>query len=119
MNEEKKNCGLCGENIVHTKGQPKNAYKHELQSGAHIRCQRIHQGILEKHRLSPNEYLSAVINGLFELFPEMDETKVMKEYNSRKKKAEEEIETVFPYLKKNEKKKVEEKKQGEEDEGKS
>ena len=111
MKEEKKFCGLCGEKIVHTKGQPKNAYKHELQSGAHVSCQRVYQGILEKHHISQNEYIGAVINGLFELFPEMDETKAMKEYNDHRKKAEEEIETIFPHLKKKEEKKVGEKKQ--------
>lgn len=100
MNKEKRICGLCGENITHTKGQPKNAYKYEIQNGVHIACQRIHNGILEKHQLSQNAYANAVFEGLFELFPEMSETKAVNDFESRKKKAEKEIEAAFPNLKK-------------------
>ena len=100
MNQEKKVCGLCGENLTHTKGQPKNAYKYEIQNGVHAQCQRTHEGILKKYRLSQSEYMSAVFEGLFALFPEMSETKAVNDFESRKKKAEEEIEIAFPNLKK-------------------
>ena len=100
MNQEKKVCGLCGENLTHTKGQPKNAYKYEMQNSVHIACQRIHEGILEKYQLSQNAYANAVFEGLFELFPKLSESKSMKDFESRKKKAEEEIESAFPNLKK-------------------
>ena len=117
--KEKKVCGLCGGNIEHTKGQPKKAYEYELQQGAHVVCLREHQTILNKHHISPNDYLNAVIEGMFLLFPELDETKSVRGYRSRMRKAEEEIVTAFPHLKKNEEeKKVEEKKQGEEKEEK-
>ena len=106
MNQEKKVCGLCEKPIVHTKGQPKNAFKYELQNGVHVQCQRTYEGILEKHQLSQNAYMNAVFEGLFELFPELSETKSMKDFESRKKKAEKEIEKAFPNLKKMEKKKT-------------
>jgi hypothetical protein len=99
MNEEKKTCGLCGFVIKHTKGQPKNAYKYELQNSVHIACQRIHNGILEKYQLSQNAYANAVFEGLFEILPALRESKSMKDFESRKKKAEEEIENAFPNLK--------------------
>ena len=104
MNKEKKICEICGMQISHTKGQPKNAYKYEMQNGVHIACQRTHNEILEKYHLSQDAYASAVFEGLFELFPELEESKSMKGFNSRKKKAEAEIESNFPYLKKEEKK---------------
>lgn len=105
-------CGLCGEEVKHTKGEPKKAYEYELRTGAHIRCQKIHKEILEKHRLSPNEYAGAIITGMLELFPEIRETKSVKDYDERKKKAEEEIGNAFTYLKERdeEKKKVDEEK---------
>ena len=119
MNEEKKICGLCGNEITKGKGMNQKAYLYALQQGAHISCLRIHKGILSKHRISPNDYLNAVIEGMFLLFPELDETKNMREYRSRMRKAEEEIEKAFPHLKKKEgEKKVEEKKQGGEKEEK-
>ena len=113
MNKEKKVCGICGNDIEHTKGQPRKAYEYELQAGAHIQCQRMHKAIQEKHRISPNDYLNAVIEGMFLLFPELDETKSVRGYKDRMRKAEEEIGVAFPHLKKKEEeKKVEEKKQG-------
>ena len=107
--KEKKACALCGKSIEHTKGKPKKAYEYELQAGAHIQCQRTHKAILEKHRISPNDYLNAVIDGMFLLFPELAETRTMVDYKSRMRKAEEEIEAAFPNLKKKK-----EEKQGEE-----
>lgn len=116
MKEEKKLCSLCGKEIVRTKGANKKAFAYELQRGAHISCIKKHENILRKHSISPNEYLSAVIEGMFLLFPELDETKSVQNYKSRMRKVEEEIEKVFPFLKeKREEKKVEEKKQGEEE----
>lgn len=106
MKTEKKVCELCGENLTHKKGQPKNAYKYEIRNGVHIACQRIHEGILEKYQLSQNAYTNAVFEGLFGLFPELRETKAVKDFESRKKKAEKEIEKAFPNLKKMEKKKT-------------
>ncbi|GAH24948.1 unnamed protein product [marine sediment metagenome] len=115
MKPEKKPCALCGKSIERTKGQPKKAVEYEIQSGAHIQCQRMHKAILEKHHISPNDYLNAVIGGMFLVFPELEETRSMKDYKSRMRKAEEEIEIAFPHLEKQkEEKKVEEKKQGEE-----
>ena len=118
--KEKKVCGLCGGNIEHTKGQPKKAYEYELQQGAHVVCLREHQTILNKHHISPNDYLNAVIEGIFLLSPELDETKSVRGYRSRVRKAEEEIVNIFPHLKekKEGEKKAEEKKQGEEKGGK-
>ena len=100
MNTEKKVCELCGKELIRKKGQNQKAHVYELQTGVHISCQRTHEGILKKHRLSQNEYTNAVFDGLFELFPELSESKSMKDFESRKKKAEEEIEAAFPNLKK-------------------
>lgn len=111
--KEKKACALCGKSIERTKGQPKKAFEYEIQTGAHIQCQRTHKAILESNRISPNDYLNAVIEGMFLLFPELAETRTMVDYHSRMRKAEEEIGVAFPHLKKKEgEKKVEEKKQG-------
>ena len=117
--KEKKFCGICGKSIERTKGQPKKALEYELQSGAHIQCQRLHKAILEKHHISQNDYLNAVIEGMFLLFPELEETRSMKDYHTRMRKAEDEIGIAFPNLKKKEEeKKDEEKKQGGEKEEK-
>jgi len=64
---------------------------------------------MRKYRISSNDYLNAVVDGIFLLFPDMEETKSLKEYRSRERKAKEEIEKQFPYLKEI-KKKEEEKK---------
>lgn len=105
---EKKICTLCGNEITKGKGMNQKAYLYALQRGAHISCLRIHEGIMRKNRISSDDYLNAVVEGLFLLFPELEETKSMKEYKSRERKAIEEIEEKFPYLK--EIKKEEEKK---------
>ena len=107
---EKRICGLCGKELTRTKGQNQKAHEYELQRGAHVVCLRTHEGIMRKHRISSNDYLNAVVDGLFQLSPELEETKAVKDYNSRARKAKEEIEKQFPYLKEI-KKKEEEKKE--------
>ena len=119
MNKEKKVCGLCGKELKKKKGENQKAYVYELQQGAHVVCLRAHENILRKYHISQNDYLNAVIEGMFLLFPELAETRTMKDYQSRMRKAEEEIRVAFPNLKKKEEeKKDEEKKQGEEKEEK-
>lgn len=121
MNEEKKRvCELCGKELKRKKGENQKAHVYELQRGAHVVCLRAHENIMRKHRISPNDYLNAVIDGMFLLFPELAETRTMVDYKSRMRKAEEEIGNAFPYLKKKreEEKKVGEKKQGGEKEEK-
>ena len=107
--DEKRICELCGNEITKEKGMNHKAYLYALQQGAHISCLRIHEGIMREHRISSNDYLKAIIDGLFQLSPELEETKSLKEYKSRQRKATEEIEEKFPYLK--EKKKEEAKKE--------
>ena len=95
---EKRICHLCGKEITKGKGMNQKAY--------------LQEGIMRKYRISSNEYLNAVLDGLFLLFPDLEETKSLKEYKSRERKAKEEIEEKFPYLKElKEKKKEEEKKE--------
>lgn len=120
MSEEKRKvCGLCGKELKKKKGENQKAYVYELQRGAHVVCLRAHENIMRKYHISQNDYLTAVIDGLFLLFPEMEETRTMKDYKSRMRKAEEEIGKAFPHLKKKEReKKVEEKNQGGEKEEK-
>ena len=101
---EKRICHLCGKEITKGKGMNQKAYLYALQRGAHISCLQIQEGIMKKYRISSNEYLNAIIDGLFQLFPDMEETKSLKDYNSRERKAKEEIEEKFPYLKEVEKK---------------
>ena len=103
--DEKRICELCGNELKRTKGQNKKAHEYEVQRGAHVFCLRTHEGIMRKYRISSNDYLNAVVDGLFLLFPEMNETKSLKEYKSRERKAKEEIEEKFPYLKKKEEEK--------------
>lgn len=76
------------------------AYLYALQRGAHINCIQTHEAIMRKYRISSNEYMNAVVDGLFQLFPELEETKSLKDYNSRLRKAKEEIEEKFPHLEK-------------------
>lgn len=112
---EKRICSLCGNEMTRGKGMNQKAYVYALQHGAHLSCLRTHEEIMRKHRISQNDYLNAVIEGMFLLFPELAETRTMVDYKDRMHKAEEEIENAFPHLKKKkEKKQVEEKKQGEE-----
>ena len=119
MKPEEKVCGLCGDELRRKKGENQKAYVYELQRGAHRKCIEIHEGILRKHRISPNDYLNAFIEGMFLLSPELAETRTMKDYHTRMRKAEDEIGIAFPHLKKKEEeKKDEEKKQGEEKEEK-
>lgn len=101
---EKRICNLCGKELIRTKGQNQKAHEYELQRGAHVNCLRTHEGILRKYHISSNDYLNAVVEGVFLLFPELAETKSMKEYNTRMRKAKEEIEKAFPYIKKMEEK---------------
>ena len=112
---EKRICGLCGKELTRTKGQNKKAHEYELQRGAHVVCLRAHEGVMRKYRISSNDYLNAVVDGLFLLFPELEETKSLKEYKSRERKAKEEIEENFPYLKEIKKKEEEKKKDVEEE----
>jgi len=109
--DEEKICYWCGEGIKKRKGQSIKAHTYELQHGAHIDCLRIHEGILRKYRISSNDYLKAIVDGLFQLFPEIKETKSVKEYNSRARKAKEEMEKAFPYIKELEKKEKAKKKE--------
>lgn len=108
---EKRICGLCGNELTRKKGQSQKAHEYELQRGAHVLCLRTREGIMRKYSISGNDYLNAVVEGLFQLSPEIEETKSMKEYESRERKAEEEIEEQFPYLKELKEKKKGEKKQ--------
>ena len=109
--DEKRICNLCGEELIRKKGQNQKAHEYELQRGAHVVCLRAHEGIMRKHRISGNDYLNAIVDGLFQLFPEMEETKSVKEYKTRERKAKEEIEEKFPYLKELKEKKKEEAKE--------
>jgi len=102
--DEKRICHLCGNEITKGKGMNQKAHLYELQQGAHIKCVKIHEEIVRKYHISSNDYLNAVVDGLFQLFPELEETKTVKDYNSRERKAKEEIEEKFPYLKEVEKK---------------
>lgn len=102
MNEttEKKVCGLCGKEIEKKKkGQQKVAYEEELRSGAHRVCRGIYAGILKKHRISNANFLQAFIQGITELFPEINETKEIKAYKKRLRDAQEEIAELFPNVK--------------------
>lgn len=92
-------CSLCGMGLKKTKGMNRDGYEYSLQKRAHITCLRKQKSILQKYHVSGDDYLHAVVNGLFELFPELNETKEIREYNSQLKKMKEEREKEFPYLK--------------------
>ena len=100
---EKRICTLCGKEIVRGKGMNKKAHLYELQHSAHISCLRIQERILRKYKISSNDYLNALVEALFQLLPELEETKALKDYNSRARKAKEEIEKAFPHIKELEK----------------
>ena len=111
--KEKKVCGLCGKKLQRKKGESQKAHVYELQRGAHVVCLRVHENIMRKYHISQNDYLNAVIEGMFLLFPELAETKSMLDYKTRMRKAEDEIGIAFPNLKrKAEEKKVEGKNEG-------
>lgn len=96
---EKKICGLCGTEIVHKKGQQQGAYEAELRSEAHRICAATYAGILKKHRISNHNFMRAFISGITELFPEINETKAMKEYKNRMRDVQDEVDEEFPNLK--------------------
>lgn len=97
--EQCKICYLCGVGIRKEKGMSQKAYEAELQLGRHINCAKKQQTILSKHQISTGHYMEALIVGLYQLFPEINDTKSIKEYSKRLKEAKEELESVFPYLK--------------------
>jgi hypothetical protein len=96
---ETKICFLCGEKIKKEKGMSQRKYEKELQLGRHINCAKIQQTILSKHRISTGHYMEALIAGLYQLLPELNDTKGMKEYSKRLNEAKEEMESAFPHLK--------------------
>jgi hypothetical protein len=105
MNKTKvKICYLCGAEIKKEKGVNQKAYEVELELGRHTTCAREQQAILDKHQISPWLYIQAIIAGLFQLFPELEETKSVKEYSKRLRDAKEELKSVFPHLAEEEKK---------------
>jgi len=97
--KDKRICLLCGEELRKTKGMSQDAYRYELEKRAHIKCLREQKAIMQKHHISGDGYLHAVVDGLFELFPELSDTKALKQYNSRINKLKEEMDEKFPYLK--------------------
>lgn len=97
--KDKRICLLCGEELRKTKGMSQDAYMYELEKGAHSKCLREQKAILQKYHISGDDYLHAVVNGLFELFPELSDTKALRNYEALMKKMKEEMEEKFPYLK--------------------
>lgn len=96
--KDKRICLLCGGEVKKIKGMSQDAYRYELEKGAHIKCLREQKAIMQKYHISGDDYLRAVVNGLFELLPELSDTKALKQYNSQIKKMKEEMDEKFPYL---------------------
>jgi len=92
-------CILCGEKIEKKKGQSENAFKAELESKRHYVCAKAHQSIVREHNVGVGQHMSAVIDALFEKFPDLKETEAYRAYDQRVQRAEAEMLEAFPYLK--------------------
>lgn len=93
-------CGLCGEPIPEPpKGFPKNRLTQEQQEGVHKGCKMKYRIIQQKFNLGPFSIFEAYREGLTELFPEITETKAVKDYNAKIANQENELAEAFPYLK--------------------
>jgi len=92
-------CKICGVAIKKVKGAHQIPQR-EVDNEVHDGCMRkkTHE-IMQSHRISGSDYLQALIDGLFELFPELNETTSMTDYRSRERKAKLELEETFPFLK--------------------
>ena len=100
--EEEKICFLCGRKIEKKKGMSRVVYESSLARGAHIDCIKTRDSILKKHHATGIDFLASVADGMFQLFPELAETKSMKEFKKRVDQANSELEKAFPYVKKKE-----------------
>lgn len=92
----KQTCGICGNAIRREKGKPRKAYEYELHTGMHVNCVQRRNEILQRHEVSTGAYISAVIEGLVKLFPEVEETESVNGYRKREKAAKDEIRARFP-----------------------
>ena len=109
-------CNLCGEPIEPPKGVRRGELSKDEEQGAHIdKCLKKQYEIMANHGINPNAEVMALLRGLIEMHPEVQQSKPVFEYRNREDEMKEELYKTFPYLKKKEeeleklRKKVEEK----------
>lgn len=100
-------CELCGEKIEKAKGTRKNELSYQQQARLHNSCINKHLQIIKKHEVSPNNEMTALLRGLLELHPEVEQTKPVFDYRNKQDMAKEEVLTAFPRLREKEKEKKE------------
>ena len=72
-----------------------------MLASAHVTCTREYEAITQQYQVSDHEYLAAIADGLLLLFPELKETKSMKQYYEQVEKLEITLKEKFPLLGKN------------------
>lgn len=93
-------CGLCGQPIPEPpKGFPKNRLTKEQQERVHATCKETYVAIRAKYNLNQFSVYEAYRNGMLELFPELAETKPVKEYREKIAAENADLYEAFPFLK--------------------
>ena len=95
-------CGLCGRPIEAPKGTRKGELSREQAQGAHNNCLKKQHDITAKHGMHPNTEVMALLRGLIELHPEVEQTNALFDYRVIVDDMKEELFESFPYLKKRE-----------------
>ncbi len=91
-------CVLCGEKIKKKKGQREDVFKAELQASRHQVCEKARRSIVKEYNVGQGQHLGAIIEALFEKFPDLKETEAYRAYDQRAKAADAELLKTFPHL---------------------
>ena len=110
MNEKKIEiiCTLCGEPIIRPKGYRADAFTREQQERVHSACKNVYSQICSKYTCDVAHNFAAIRDGLYELFPELKQTKAVKAYHAQVAALNAEIYAAFPNLKRQQEQAVKE-----------
>ena len=93
-------CTLCGEPIERPgKGYRAGALTREQQERVHSPCKDVYSQICSKYTCDVAHNFAAIRDGLYELFPELKQTKEVKAYHAQVAALNNEIYAAFPNLK--------------------
>ena len=102
-------CTLCGEPIERPgKGYRAGALTREQQERVHSPCKDVYSQICSKYTCDVAHNFAAIRDGLYELFPELKETKAVKAYHAQVAALNNEIYAAFPNLKRQQEQAVKE-----------
>ena len=92
-------CGLCGNPILRPKGLRKGAVTREGAERVHAACKDTLTSIRREYPMVNDiGNLMAFKAGLIELFPELEQTKPVKEYRAKVAECNAKIYETFPFL---------------------